>query len=186
MSTIVKRYKANEIKATIRNTATTRRDATISALFYALTSGNIEFLTDVKREELAEYDTTLRVLFPVKYVKKSNGYVFNREKCVEVCSKLDIEWQSKDFDKIANILLEFYNKNKSLSQAKELTAQELQDSAKKTLERTFKKAIEAGLTVGDVEVLFQKFKKTYGGNVLLDTPKIPVVPEESTQLAATH
>lgn len=78
------------IRAQLTKAVTLKRDVTISALFHGLVSSNVAFTTGMQREDAADFDTVLRHLLPIKYDKKSNGYMFDGKKAFASADKIGI------------------------------------------------------------------------------------------------
>lgn len=82
------------IRAQLTKAVTLKRDVTISALFHGLVSSNVAFTTGMQREDAADFDTVLRHLLPIKYDKKSNGYMFDGKKAFASAEKLGIDLEN--------------------------------------------------------------------------------------------
>lgn len=164
----VKFTKVAAIAKGIRAVATQRRDLTISALFHALVNANISFMADMQREDAALFDNTLRTLLPVKFEKKAGGYVFDKVKAEKVRLDLGIEFQAAEWDAVADKLLAVWLKGNKAENSKELDAQEKRLKAGKGVSRELEKALAAGLSVHEIEVLFIKFKAAHGATLAVD------------------
>lgn len=178
----VKFTAVKAINKAIRGVATQRRDLTISALFSALVHADISFMADMQREDAALFDATLRTLLPVKFEKKAGGYVFNKEKADKVRADLGIEFQSSDWDVTADKLLSVWLKGHKAEAAAELDAQEKRAKAGKGVTRELEKALAAGLSLHEIEVLFVKFKAAHGGT--LNNPAVIAAPHDEPALQA--
>ncbi|AXY82044.1 hypothetical protein HOU72_gp44 [Pectobacterium phage Khlen] len=94
VQTTFKLIAPKSIRAQLTKAVTLKRDVTISALFHGLVSSNVAFTSGMQREDAADFDTVLRHLLPIKYDKKSNGYMFDGKKAFASAEKLSINLEA--------------------------------------------------------------------------------------------
>lgn len=152
--TAVKSIRPNLIKA-----VSMKRDTTISALFHGIISSNVSFVTDMERADLADFDSTLRVLLPIAWDAKAEKYGFSAKKADDSADKLALDIHEmrrnyKDGDAVQreNLIEQFYQAvmaydgaNRKAVKEKELTADELSMQLLGKVKLIVTKAKESGI-----------------------------------------
>lgn len=183
MTTIVKQTAAKNIAKALRTQHTARRDLTISALFAALVHADVTYMAGMTKADAAMFDTTLRTMLPVQFKQKSGGYVFDKQKAEKVRGELGIEFQKTEWDSFAEKLLSVWLHGHQAAQEEEVDAQQKRQNAGKAVQRSLEKALAAGLSMHELEVLFTKFKAANGGVTAADVFKgvLPNTQPEASQ-----
>ena len=154
------------IQKTIRSAVEAKRNATISALFHGLVSSNVAFAADMRREDAADFDVTLRTLLPIRFNKEAGQYQFDQKKAFASAEKLGMgtlsmntleqvraDYRNADKDQRDAMVQEFYGlcmdyyaAQSQAAKAASLDADALRDSAYNRVKSSIKKAKEQGVT----------------------------------------
>lgn len=148
------------IQKTIKAAVEAKRNATISALFHGLVSSNVAFAADMRREDAADFDVTLRPLLPIRFNKEAGQYQFDQKKAFASAEKLGFDLESvrvayrngdKDsrentVDSFFQICMAFYEAQSQAAKAASLDADALRDGAYNRVKSSIKKAKEQGVT----------------------------------------
>lgn len=143
---------------------TLKREITISALFHGLVSSNVSFTTGMKKADAADFDTVLRKLLPIKFDKKSAGYMFNGKKAFESAGKIGVDLEAMrtefkhgaqaDRDAVVQAFYDatmaFYEKNAESKKNADLTADDKRNNALTRIGSSVKKAKDNGATDRDI------------------------------------
>jgi len=164
---IVKYYAVGKVASTIRSVETTRRDATISALYHSLIKGNVAFLDGFTRADTAMFDSTLRTLLPVQWrwadaAKTRGTYEYNKTKGAKVLAKFELAFADTTFEAFADAMLDYWMTNNQATKQAEIDAQTLHDNAAKRFQKQLEQAFGAGLTVSEIENAVILFKQSIG------------------------
>lgn len=152
------------IPAQLTKAVTLKRDVTISALFHGLVSSNVAYTTGMKKTDAADFDTVLRQLLPIKFDKKSEGYMFDGKKAFKSADTLNIDletlrarYKAGDDSERANVLAEFYdaattyyNANSEAKKAADLSADDKRENAMTRIKAGIKAAKDNGATDRDI------------------------------------
>ena len=189
MTTTVKQTAAKNIAKSLRTQHTARRDITISALFTALVHADTSYMAGFTKADVAMFDTTLRVLLPVQFKKATGGYTYDKVKAEKIRTALGIEFQKAEWDDVADKLLNVWLNGHQKAQEEEVDVQEQRLNASKAVSRSLEKALNAGLSMHELEVLFIKFKAKNGGvitsnDVLAQIAGMSTQPAEQAQPTA--
>lgn len=165
MTTTVKQTAAKNIAKSLRTQHTARRDITISALFSALVHADTSYMAGFTKADAAMFDTTLRTMLPVQFKKATGGYTYDKVKADKIRAELGIEFQKAEWDDVADKLLNIWLHGHQAEQEQEIDVQVQRLNASKSVSRSLEKALNAGLSMHELEVLFIKFKAKNGGMV---------------------
>ena len=160
----IKAYSIGTIATSIKKLDTQRRDITISALYYALTSSNIAYLKSMSQTDVACFDSTLRALIPATWQRKGMFWQFNHDKKAASLEKLGLVLdpaKTMSFEEFAPAALAYWENKQEATKKAELTAQEEHDNAAKAFNRYLENAYSKGLTVSEMETMFILFKKAH-------------------------
>ena len=160
----IKAYSVNSIRTSIMKLDTQRRDITISALYYALTSSNISYLKSMSQTDVACFDSTLRALIPATWQRKGMFWQFNHDKKAASLEKLGLVLDpgvTMSFEDFATVALTYWESKQEATKKAELTAQEEHDNAAKAFNRYLESAYSKGLTVSEMETALILFKKSH-------------------------
>lgn len=149
------------IQKTIRSAVEAKRNATISALFHGLVSSDVAFAADMRREDAADFDVTLRTLLPIRFNKEAGQYQFDQKKAFASAEKLGLgtlgqvraDYRNADKDQREQMVQEFYavcmafyEAQSQAAKAASLDADALRDGAYNRVKSSIKKAKEQGVT----------------------------------------
>jgi len=155
----------NKIQSSLKQAVTLKLNTTISAMFHGIINSNVAFATDMTREDLADFDTTLRQLLPIAWNKEAEKYVYDVERAVTASSKLGVNMNEmrqayKNGSEIerqgvleAFVMAceDYHADNAKAKKKKDLTADEKRDSAMTRIKSSVKAAKEQGAT--DTQIL---------------------------------
>ena len=153
------------IKATLVKAVDLKRNTTISALFHGLVNNNVSFVTGMRKEDMADFDSVLRPLLPVAWDAKNDCYVFSDKRAGKSAEKLDMplyemRQQYKHGDKASReemvqeffgMVMAFYNANQVKVKTKEISPEEIKGTVITKIKNQVKAAKDAG--VSDTELL---------------------------------
>lgn len=181
--TVIKQTAAKNIAKALRTQHTARRDLTISALFSALVHADITFMAGFTKADAAMFDTTLRTMLPVQFKQKQGGYVYDRQKADKLRAELSVTFNETAWEEFSDKLLGIWLHGHQAAQAEEVDAQQKRQNASKSVQRSLEKALAAGLSLHELEVLFTKFKAANGGVMAADVFKgvLPSTQPETAQ-----
>ena len=160
----VKAYSIGTIATSIKKLDTQRRDITISALYYALTSSNIAYLKSMSQTDVACFDSALRALIPATWQRKGMFWQFSHDKKAASLEKLGLVLdpaKTMSFEEFAPAALAYWESKQEATKKAELTAQEEHDNAAKAFNRYLESVYSKGLTVSEMETAFIMFKKAH-------------------------
>lgn len=153
------------IKASLVKAVDLKRNTTISALFHGLVNNNVSFVTGMRKEDMADFDSVLRMLLPVAWDAKNDLYVFSDKRAAKSAEKLalplyEMRQQFKHGDKASReeivqeffkLVMEYYDANQVQVKTKELSPEEIKGSVLTKVKNQVKAAKDAG--VSDTELL---------------------------------
>lgn len=152
------------IKSNLAKAVELKRNCTISAMFHGIVSNNVSFVTDMTKSDLADFDTVLRQLLPIKWDKANNRYQYSDKRALEAAEKLglnifDIRQQYKE-DKAAreqlvqdfyDAAMAFYKATAESKKSADLDADAKRGQAMQRIKAGVKAAKDSGAT--DTEIL---------------------------------
>lgn len=153
------------IKANLAKAVELKRNTTISALFHGMVANNVSFVTDMRKEDMADFDTVLRQLLPVAWDKANNRYGYSDKKAISGAEKMGLDLfglrqQFKHGDKASReeivqvffgVVMDYYNANEAEKKGNDLTAEDKAKQALSKIKSGVKAAKEQGAT--DAEIL---------------------------------
>lgn len=190
--TTFKLIAATSIRSSLAQAVELKRNATISALFHGIVSSNVSFTSDMKREDAADFDVTLRVLLPIRYSSEDARYNFDGKKAFKSAEVLGLaleglrlDYKAADKEGKAAIAQTFYDAciayakaNDEKAKANSLSADKLLATAMSRITGGIKAAKEQGATDADIMTLLIKM-----GIDVQAALTLPAAPVETVKAA---
>lgn len=152
------------IKANLSKAVELKRNTTISALFHGLIANNVSFVTDMRKEDMADFDTVLRQLLPVKWDSANSRYGYSDKKALSSAEKMGMDLFSlrtgfkhgnkaereEVLQAFYSVVMEHYNATEQEKKGKDLSADDKAAAAISKIKSGVKAAREQGASDTDI------------------------------------